>query len=174
MRTYRISILVPSILPDFYGADYPAARMLDDILANGRPRKTRKATCGVKSIIVRESTQDIRGGGRIVSKAKEFIRLHAQERITVGDVATALSISRRTLENRWANAANNLIRRHDDANRVCTRSIACQISKRTTKEIAPPASGRVTRASPLSMFGVFESNHKAARKTHTGSGLPPR
>ena len=90
-----------SILPDFYGAGYLAAQMLDDILANGRPRKTRKATYGVKSVIVRESTQDIKGGGRIVSLAKEFIRLHAHERITVVDVAAALNISRRTLEKRF-------------------------------------------------------------------------
>lgn len=90
-----------SILPDFYGAGYLAAQMLDDILANGRPRKTRKATYGVKSVIVRESTQDIKGGGRIVSLAKEFIRLHAHERITVVNVAAALNISRRTLEKRF-------------------------------------------------------------------------
>ena len=90
-----------SILPDFYGAGYLAAQMLDEILANGRPRKTRKVTYGVKSVIVRESTQDIKGGGRIVGMAKEFIRLHAHERITVGDVAAALNISRRTLEKRF-------------------------------------------------------------------------
>ena len=90
-----------SILPDFYGAGYLAAQMLDDIFANGRPRKTRKATYGVKSVIIRGSTQDIRGGGRIVNMAKEFIRLHAHERITVGDVASALNVSRRTLEKRF-------------------------------------------------------------------------
>ena len=73
------------ILPDFYGAGYLAAKMLDDIFANGRPRKTRRATYGGKSVIVRESTQDIRGGGRIVNMAKEFIRLNAHERITVSD-----------------------------------------------------------------------------------------
>ena len=72
-------------LPDFYGAGYLAAKMLDDIFANGRPRKTRRATYGGKSVIVRESTQDIRGGGRIVNMAKEFIRLHTHERITVSD-----------------------------------------------------------------------------------------
>ena len=56
---------------------------------------------GVKTVVVRASTQDLKGGGRIVTHAKEFIRLHAGERIAVGDVAKALSVSRRTLENRF-------------------------------------------------------------------------
>ena len=90
-----------SILPDFYGAGCLAAQMLDDIFTNGRPRKTRKATYGIKSVIVRESTQDLKGGGRLVGLAREFIRLHAHEKISVKDVASALNVSRRTLENRF-------------------------------------------------------------------------
>ncbi|MBQ9432073.1 MAG: substrate-binding domain-containing protein [Kiritimatiellae bacterium] len=90
-----------SILPDFYGAGYLAAQLLDDILTNGRPRKTRDARYGINSIVVRESTQDLKGGGRLVNLAREFIRLHANERITVKDIAEALNISRRTLEIRF-------------------------------------------------------------------------
>ena len=41
------------------------------------------------------------GGGRIVSQAREFIRLHAHERITVADIAAYLNLARRTLENRF-------------------------------------------------------------------------
>ena len=89
-----------SILPDFYGAGYLAAQILDDIFTNGRPRKTRKESYGIKAIIVRESTQDLKGGGRLVSLAREFIRLHVHERISVKDIAAALNVSRRTLEHR--------------------------------------------------------------------------
>ena len=90
-----------SILPDFYGAGYLAAQLLDDILTNGRPRKTRHATYGINSIVVRESTQDLKGGGRLVSLAKEFIRMHAHESISVKDIAESLNVSRRTLEIRF-------------------------------------------------------------------------
>ena len=89
-----------SILPDFYGAGYLAAQMLDDIFTSGRPRKTRKETYGIKAVIVRESTQDLKGGGRLVSLAREFIRLHVHEKISVKDIVAALNVSRRTLEHR--------------------------------------------------------------------------
>ena len=91
-----------SILPDFEQGGYLAAQLLDDILSRRiRPRKPVDCTYGVKSIIVRASTQDLKGGGRIVSQAREFIRLHAHERITVADIAASLNLARRTLENRF-------------------------------------------------------------------------
>ena len=91
-----------SILPDFEGGGYLAAKLLDDILSRRiRPRKPVMRSHGVKTVVVRASTQDLKGGGRIVTHAKEFIRLHAGERIGVSDVAKALSVSRRTIENRF-------------------------------------------------------------------------
>jgi len=91
-----------SILPDFEGGGYLAAKLLDDILSRRiRSRKPVMRSHGVKAVVVRASTQDLKGGGRIVTQAKEFIRLHAGERIAVSDVAKALSVSRRTLENRF-------------------------------------------------------------------------
>ena len=91
-----------SILPDFEQGGFLAAQLLDDILSRRiRPRKPVCRTFGVKSIVVRASTQDLKGGGRIVSLAREFIRLHAHERITVADVAASLKLARRTLEYRF-------------------------------------------------------------------------
>jgi AraC-like DNA-binding protein len=58
-------------------------------------------TYGVKSVIERASTQDVKGGGRIVTAACEIIRLHASEGIGVADVATRLNVSRRLLEIRF-------------------------------------------------------------------------
>ena len=91
-----------SILPDFAQGGFLAAQLLDDILSRRiRPRKPVCRAYGVKTIVVRASTQDLKGGGRIVSQAREFIRLHAHERITVADIAAALNLARRTLENRF-------------------------------------------------------------------------
>jgi len=91
-----------SILPDFEQGGFLAAQLLDDILSRRiRPRKPVCRAYGVKTIVVRASTQDLKGGGRIVSQAREFIRLHAHERITVADIAAYLNLARRTLENRF-------------------------------------------------------------------------
>lgn len=91
-----------SILPDFEMGGFLAAKLLDDILSHRvRTRKPVQLTYGVKDIIVRASTQDLKGSGRLVTLAREFIRLHAHERITVADIATHLNVARRTLENRF-------------------------------------------------------------------------
>ena len=91
-----------SILPDFEQGGFLAAQLLGDILSHRiRPRKPVCRAYGVKTIVVRASTQDLKGGGRIVSQAREFIRLHAHERITVADIAASLNLARRTLENRF-------------------------------------------------------------------------
>jgi len=91
-----------SILPDFEQGGFLAAKLLDDILSRRvRPRKPVQLTYGVKDVIVRASTQDLKGGGRLVTLAREFIRLHAHERITVADIAAHLNVARRTLENRF-------------------------------------------------------------------------
>lgn len=91
-----------SILPDFEKGGYLAARLLDEMLKRGRrPRKPIQRSYGVKTVVVRGSTQDLRGGGRLVTLAREFMRLHAHETITVKDVAAHLNVARRTLENHF-------------------------------------------------------------------------
>ena len=74
--------------------------MLPDSQFAAPPKPTR-LKFGTKSVIERASTQDIKGGGRIVAAAREVIRLHASEGIGVADVAMRLKISRRLLEMRF-------------------------------------------------------------------------
>jgi LacI family transcriptional regulator len=90
-----------SILPDFEGSGYLAAQLLDRMLKKGMPRKDIVYKYGVKSVVERASTQDLCGGGRLVTQACEFIRLHAGEKINVETVSNALNVSRRTLELRF-------------------------------------------------------------------------
>ena len=95
-----------SILPDFEGSGYLAAQLLDRMLAKGMPRTDIVHTYGIKSIVERASTQDLRGGGRLVTLACEFMRLHAGEKIDVDSVAMSQKISRRTLEMRFRDIMN--------------------------------------------------------------------
>ena len=74
--------------------------MLPDSQSAAPPKPTR-LKFGTKSVIERASTQDIKGGGRIVAAAREVIRLHASEGIGVADVAMRLKVSRRLLEMRF-------------------------------------------------------------------------
>jgi LacI family transcriptional regulator len=96
-----------SVLPDFEGGGYLAAKMLGEMLDGRRkPRSKVLNYYGVKKVVVRASTQDLKGGGRLVTLAREFIRLHAGEKISVKDIAAELKVSRRTLENRFREILN--------------------------------------------------------------------
>ena len=89
-----------SVLPDFEGGGYLAAEMLGRLM-RGEPC-TRRATYGVKGIVERMSSQDLRGSGRLVALAGEEIRLHAAEGLRAETLARTLNVSPRVLELRFA------------------------------------------------------------------------
>ena len=91
-----------SIQPDFEGGGYLAAQLLDEMLAKGLPKKPVMRTYGIKTLVERASTQDVKGGARLTTRAMEFMRLNFVRAIDVRDVAAALNVSRRTLEKRFA------------------------------------------------------------------------
>ena len=89
-----------SVLPDFEGAGYAAAELLDHLLR----RNVQYSLCrtyGVKALIERASTQDVRGGGRLVSAASELIRQKAFSPLPVREIASELRVSTRLLELRF-------------------------------------------------------------------------
>jgi LacI family transcriptional regulator len=90
-----------SVEPDFERCGYLAGQLLFERLQGSASVNSRILTYGVKSVIERASTQDVKGSGRIVTAACEIIRLHASEGIGVADVATRLNVSRRLLELRF-------------------------------------------------------------------------
>ena len=97
----NLSPTLTSIEPDFERSGYLAGRLLFDRLRKSSPPKPTRLEFGAKSVIERASTQDIKGGGRIVAAAREVIRLHASEGIDVADVSMRLKVSRRLLEMRF-------------------------------------------------------------------------
>ena len=58
-------------------------------------------TDGIRDIVERASTRDLRGGGLLVSMATAFIRLNAMRPIRAGDVASHWRVSLRLLELRF-------------------------------------------------------------------------
>ena len=97
----NLSPTLTSIEPDFEHSGYLAGQLLHDRLCSSSPPSPARVEFGVKSIIERASTQDVKGGGRIAAAACEVIRLHASEGIGVADVSTRLNVSRRLLEMRF-------------------------------------------------------------------------
>ena len=108
-----------SILPDFEGGAYDAARELDALMdKRRRPKTTLCRTYGVKSVIERNSTIDLRGGGRLITTACEYIRNHANEHINVDQIAAYCRVSRRLLEIRAREILGKSVREHIESIRM--------------------------------------------------------
>ena len=90
-----------SIWPDFEKAGYLCAQELHRRLTNAKTKKIRQHSYGVRCIIERASTQDLRGGGRIVSLANEYILGNYCTSIKSTDISRALKVSRRLLDMRF-------------------------------------------------------------------------
>ena len=89
-----------SILPDYESSGHRAAEMLDAILSK-TPTPSHAYISRIINIVERASTQDIRGGGRIVRIASEYIRLHLSEPLQTKNIAAALNMSPRLIELRF-------------------------------------------------------------------------
>ena len=132
-----------------------AAQMLDDILQHGRPRRKLFRKYGVKAVVERASTQDLRGGGRIVTQACEYMRLNAGMRINVDDVAKRLMISRRTLEMRFGEILGKGVA---DVLRAERLARVCRLLKETNRTIAD-ISFESGFASPTHLKALFKKTY---------------
>ena len=98
-----------SILPDFESSGFLAAEMLDAIIEKRNvPRRVYMSE--IINVNERASTQDIRGGGRVVRIASEYIRLHLTEPIHTRDIGKAMNISPRLVEMRFRETLNCSVR----------------------------------------------------------------
>ena len=102
---------ITSVHPDFEGGAYKGATEFDKIIRKKTLGKRKVTmTYGIRGIVERASTRDLRGGGLLVSIATEFIRLNALQPIKVGDVASHCRVSLRLLELRFQAILNHGVR----------------------------------------------------------------
>lgn len=87
-----------SVRLDFEMSGYLAAQALDKVLRCGRHGRCQCVSYGVQTITERQSTQDVRGCGRIVNAATEFIRTLPLGELSVPAIVAHLHVSRRLLE----------------------------------------------------------------------------
>ena len=100
-----------SIAPNFEAGGWEAARFIASA-ANGKQKRMSriaKLTFGVTGVIERLSTMDINGSARRVAEACEFIRKHATAGIGIPEVAAAVRVSRRLLEQNFHDATGRTI-----------------------------------------------------------------
>ena len=102
---------ITSVHPDFEGGAYEGVAEFDKIIRRKQlPKRTITMTYGIRDIVERASTRDLRGGGLLVSMATAFIRLNAMRSIKVNDVASHCRVSLRLLELRFKAILNHGVR----------------------------------------------------------------
>ena len=106
-----------SIQLDYERVGFLAAKALDDMIS-GRAKEPPQLVCGMNGVTERGSTQNLRGAGRLVSLACDYIAKNACRSggIDQYDVANHLGVSVRTLQLRFRETA-------------CTQSILSEIQR---------------------------------------------
>lgn len=92
-----ISPTLSSIELDFEGAGFRAAEALLAMM-DGSPCGGREETFGVRRVVERMSTTDTHGSASRAVRAREWIRRHAGEPLTVAQLARKMCCSVRTLQ----------------------------------------------------------------------------
>lgn len=118
-----------SIQLDFEMAGYQAAQMLDRLLSGKSAKDYR---FGVRTLVERDSTRDLRSSGRIVAAAQQIIREHFREKLTSDDIAAKLHVSTRLLQIRFRDIAEHGIHEEIVRHRL---DAAEQLLKATTDPV---------------------------------------
>lgn len=100
-----------SIDAGFLDVGYEASRHLHEELI-GKNKRPCVIKFSPRAVVTRSSTCDVRGIGRSVAAACEFMRVHALEPIHPAHVATAVHVSLRTLQMNFKNIRNEGIAEH--------------------------------------------------------------
>jgi LacI family transcriptional regulator len=104
-----------SVVPDFHGIGYQAARLLDKLM-HGEAPPASPVYLPPQGVAARQSTDVLAIDDRDVAEAVRFIRQHACEPLTVDDVAQHVSLSRSVLKRRFRNVLGRSV--HDEIVRM--------------------------------------------------------
>jgi len=140
-----------SVCPDFERCGFAAARLLDQAMRDGKRHPGGKYVYGVKSLVERASTMDLRGGGRLVSVAMELIRRQTTNGLTVARIAAKLNCSARLLEIRFKEIVGHSVRDEITSVRMAEVRRLLSETKITVAEIAA-ASGWKTPGALQALF----------------------
>lgn len=151
---------ISSIEPDFVGAGFRAAGLLDEFMKHGAPRQPISELYGIKGVHERMSSQNTAGPLKLVSAVLEEIRRNATSGLRVKDLAEKFDISSRMLEYRFRNSIGRSIR--DEILRVRIAAVK-DLLQTTTMSIGEIASS--------TGFGTYANLQSLFRKH---AGMSPR
>lgn len=105
-----------SVWPDFKSAGYLGAQAMHQLLLGRVRNRRKKFLYGAKGVVERASTQDLRGGGRLVSLVCEHLHRHFRKPMKITEIADRLNVSRRLLDIRFREIMGTSI--HDELERL--------------------------------------------------------
>lgn len=150
--------MLTSIQLDFEMAGYQAAQMLDRLLS-GKPVKDYRF--GVRTLVERDSTRDLRSSGRIVAAAQQIIRERFREKLTSDDIAAKLHVSTRLLQIRFREIAEHGI--HDEIVRL--RLDAAEQLLKTTTDPVRSISAACGFPTVEHFYRLFRQRHRQTPQT---------
>ncbi len=115
---------ISSIEPDFHAEGAAAAALLDKMMKSRKPLGKRHVFFGVSRVVIRESMPHLPPARILVDRAREFIKIHAAEGITPGDVAAHLGVSRPLLDLRFRETQK------ESVGRLITDTKLAEVSRR--------------------------------------------
>ena len=102
-----------SIAANTERAGYEAARVLDKLMSGQQIEESEKVVpISPLHVVTRQSTDIMAIEDQQVAEAVHFIRMHSRKVIQVGDVAEAVNLSRRSLEQRFRKVLTHSV--HDE------------------------------------------------------------
>ena len=104
-----------SILPDFEQCGYLAMEALLEKIEHPK-RRIPNRMVGIRKIFERESTQDVDGSVRLVTRARAYIADNFGRHLTVPEIAASVKASRRLLEMKFRQVTGGTV--HDEIERV--------------------------------------------------------
>ena len=104
-----------SILPDFEQCGYLAMEALLEKIEHPK-RRIPNHMVGIRKIFERESTQDVDGSVRLVTRARAYIADNFGRHLTVPEIAASVKASRRLLEMKFRQVTGGTV--HDEIERV--------------------------------------------------------
>lgn len=139
-------------------AGYEAAELLDKLMA-GEKMTGQRIVTQPTHVVARQSTDVLAMEDRMVAKALQFIRSHANEPIQVADVVEAVPISRRLLQKRFQ--------------MVLGRTILDEIRYTRAEQVAEMLSDTNLPISAIALACGFPSIDHIARSFRKIKGMSP-
>ena len=107
----RANPAVSSLVPDNHAVAAEALKMVASLVKNPNLPKSKRDVCvSGCTLFERGSTMYGRDHGKLVSRAKEYIRANFCSDITVADVVKSVGVSRRTLEHYFRQSTGGTLR----------------------------------------------------------------